>query len=672
MRRRTYNPGQLTARELKASFIAREDSLAEMLRIVRDQADGRPCQHMLLIGARGTGKTTLGLRFLQAVREEPDLAAVWEPVPFDEESYGVTGLAEFWLAALQHVSRATGEMRWAGRADELNSSESDAGRREGYALASLLDFCEQRGRRLILFVENLDLIFAQIGDERDIHALRSALIGHPDLLLIGSANAVFDGIRRQDAPFYEFFRLITLRGLDSRSCRAVFEATMERTGSVAPGDLPPPDKGRVETIRALTGGNPRLLVLAAEMLMESPLGSAFEDLERLVDAQTPYFKALIEALPVQARKVFHHLAGKWTPMRARRIAAGVNLTTSHASAQLRQLKEKGYVREIRLAEEARARYEVADRFYNIYYLLRFSRPGRERLARFTSFLQNHYGEGAMRTLYRSVLDTLRERTVSATELSDRVQMVSGLVAEGSRYSGGQEWFESALSISVEQSGADAPLVDERAGKALGRTQTHVGPKDGPDRRRARIRGLLGEGAGYVASGEDISAVRVLQRAVDFVRPDDEADIRELAGMCLGVASAGRMELFQDDADALEANAKTARMAVELAPNNALCLQAHAQALAYRGERAQSLSVLAHALEKLGETDDSTGMSGTLIRIASRGHIAEVRDFMADTRLTKDLEPLWYALQFELGEPIGALPAEIKESMTEIQARLKAP
>ena len=58
------------------------------------------------------------------------------------------------------------------------------------------------------------------------------------------------------------------------------------------------ERGRLETIRRLTGGNPRLLVLACRMLIESPLGSA-------------------------------------------------KLSSSHASAQLRQFVEKGHAREVR-------------------------------------------------------------------------------------------------------------------------------------------------------------------------------------------------------------------------------------------------------------------------------------------------------------------------------------
>ena len=218
---------------------------------------------------------------------------------------------------------------------------------------------------------------------------------------------MFEAIRGHGQPFYEFFRLIMLEGLGQADSRRILEALAE--GEERP-DVPKAldrDRGRLETIRRLTGGNPRLLVLACRMLIESPLGSAFEDLERLIDEQTPYFKARIEELPVQARKVFDCLAEGWRPMLAKEMAGAAKLTSSHVSAQLKQLVEKGYAREVRLPGAKRIRYEVGDRFYNIYYLLRFSRAGRERLERLVFFLHDLFGSaGIWRGQWVESLDRL--------------------------------------------------------------------------------------------------------------------------------------------------------------------------------------------------------------------------------------------------------------------------
>ena len=855
MRRRTYNPAQLSAEELKSSFVARGESLDELLALLREQAPGRPCQHVLLVGPRGMGKTTLGLRFLQAVREAPDLAAAWQPVPFDEESYEVTDLGEFWLTALRHLSRATGEERWVNRADELARAERDPARRESYALASLLDFCEGHGQRIILFVENLDLIFAQIGDEREIHALRAALIGHPELLLVGSANAVFDALRDQDAPFYEFFLHIKLSGLGPDACRAVFARFLEPDSSRSVADALATERGRIETIRTLTGGNPRLLTLAAEILMDSPLGSAFEDLERLIDEQTPYFKAMIEALPVQARKVFHFLAGEWTPQRARDIAAGVNLAVSHTSSQLRQLAAKGYVREARVEGEARARYEVADRFYNMYYLLRFSRPGRERLDRFVSFLRELYGEGGMRVLYATTLRSMQDQTLPETELADWIGVFARHVAGDPHYGEQDAWFEGAIRTSVESLGAQAPVLDEldqrapeaaaevyldisrqlvdaerfedaeaillrvaerasnsrcetlllvglvrqfsgksdaalatfekvvasaprteefgrmvivsalmliaelrlqrhehdavlraaheacdleretnndvlrsmvarqlgslgeglcdaglreegvglwlrvrqfvasasdaklrlhtaralcaaggalttageheRSCRALHEVDALVAAQDGPELREVRIRALGLEGTSQWQLAQYTDAIGTWKRAYEYVLAEDNVEIRELAAACLSMVSVGMVKQRLND-EALSDACEWSKVAVGLAPRNAMALSALARALAFSGTWEESIKVIGRALAHLEESQELVEAQPMLLLIAATGHAQQVYDFMAGTRLENDLEVLWHALELELGKPARALPAEIRDAVAHVR------
>ena len=394
---RIYNPAQLGGDELEQSFVARQDTLADLLRTIREQAADSPCQHTLLIGPRGMGKTTMGLMCLRRVAQDPALAALWQPVPFHEESYGIGDLADLWLTALRHLAHATGDSQWAEKADALVAGEPDANRQAAYALAALLDFHEESGKRLLLFIENLDQVLAQIGDERQVHALRAALTQHPELLLIGSANTVFKAIRSHSDPFYEFFRLIILRGLDADETRLLLDAAAGERSHEGFQDAVDAETGRLETIRRLTGGNPRLLKLACRMMLESPLGTALEDLERLIDEQTPYFKGRIEELPPQLRRVFHCLAEGWQPLLAKEVAATSKLSSSHASAQLRQLVEKGYAEEHRLPTSKRVYYQVVDRFYNIYYLLRLSHRSRGRFERLLQFLQDLFGVVGVRT-----------------------------------------------------------------------------------------------------------------------------------------------------------------------------------------------------------------------------------------------------------------------------------
>lgn len=386
MRERLYNPAHLTREELKASFIVRQQELAELLRIVHDQPKDGPLQHVLIIGARGMGKTSLGLRLLLAIDEDLVLRTQWQPVAFFEESYGVHDLASLWLTALQHLAEAVKDKRWSQRAESLRDQERDPQRLAAVALGVLNEFRQETGRRPILLVENLDEILRQFADRADTYRLRANLQERSDLLLIGTANSEFQAIAGHGEPFYEFFRALRLKGLREQETLALIEGLARQIEYSNLQRILTEGRKRVEIIRSLTGGNPRLILLASRMMAEAPTGDARQDLERLIDEQTPYFKARIESLPPQARVVFHALAAGWAPMLAREVAAQTRLSSSHASAQLKGLVSMGYVEEIRRPRERRVRYQVLERFYNIYYLLRFTHDQRRRLERLIDFL----------------------------------------------------------------------------------------------------------------------------------------------------------------------------------------------------------------------------------------------------------------------------------------------
>ena len=463
IRRRLYNPAHLTPDELKDSFVARQDTLAEMLRVIGEQTPGHPCQHMMLIGPRGMGKTTLGLRFLYAIEDDPELSERWQPVAFHEESYGIVNLADFWIHALRHLTRATGESRWEERAEALTKDERDLERAAAYALAELMDFSRERGKRLILFVENLDAVIGQIHDEREIHGLRATLIERPEILLLGSANAFFEAIGGYGEPLYEFFRVFKLQGIGEEEAPRILAAVASSEGRPEVSEVLNMEQGRLETIRRLTGGNPRLLSLACRLLIESPIGSAIEDLERLIDEQTPYFKARIEDLPGQARKVFHCLSEGWRPLLAKEVAASARLSSSHASAQLKQLVERGYAREVQLPRSTRTRYDVSDRFYNIYYLLRFSRSGRDRLERLVEFLHDLFGPAGMRTMYPAALTTLRTNGVEAGDVAEWLEVLARRVAADQEYVGRNDWRKQAVDIIAERLRPKSTLISEIEG-----------------------------------------------------------------------------------------------------------------------------------------------------------------------------------------------------------------
>ena len=158
-----------------------------------------------------------------------------------------------------------------------------------------------------------------------------------------------------------------------------------------------------------------------------------------------------------------------------------------------------------------------------------------------------------------------------------------------------------------------------------------------------------------------------QQAMDFVQPSDEGEVGALAASCLGAG-----ESWPVGTCGARSRVAGGESGVGADDGRTGAGQHHAASAlgpSLGGEWQESIAVVRRAVETLGEADEATRMLGTLIRIAAAGHVAEMRDLMADTRLTKDLEPLWHAARLELGESVGPLPAEIKESVMGIRERL---
>ena len=97
---RKYNPGFLTDDELVASFCVRTEEFESMVESLRE-CTGSANTHQIVIGPRGSGKTSLLLRVAAEIRrDERPCPSRFFPIVFAEESYEVSTAGEFWLEAL--------------------------------------------------------------------------------------------------------------------------------------------------------------------------------------------------------------------------------------------------------------------------------------------------------------------------------------------------------------------------------------------------------------------------------------------------------------------------------------------------------------------------------------------------------------------------------------------
>jgi len=379
-----HNPMFLSETELEASFVVREAELCSLLRIVREN-DAPTNQHVIVIGTRGMGKTMLVRRLALAIRKDGLLGRKWYPVVLSEEIYDVAGEGELWLRVLERIAMQEREakrdhLRWLQRYETLRK-EMDGKRLKVQALAALSEFATERCAKILVVVENLQMILGEQSGINDAWDLRQTLLNNPEVMLVATATMRFGEIMNADKANYELFREITLAPLPTDDCRVLWRYL---TGEELADE-------RIRPMEILTGGSPRLLAILADFAKGRSLAELMDDLVILIDDHTTYFKANVESLPPMERRVFVTLAEIWAPAEARQVAERCRLGVNTASAMLKKLVGRGAVAEAGKVGRKNL-YQIVERLYNIYHLMRLSGVEADRVRAMVRFTVPLYGK----------------------------------------------------------------------------------------------------------------------------------------------------------------------------------------------------------------------------------------------------------------------------------------
>jgi len=296
-------------------------------------------------------------------------------IPF----YEVGTPGEFWLEALFHLGRQTNDPRWPRTYEELKAEQDETRLRER-SLAQLLDFADSQKKRILLIVENFNSLLGNQINQDDAWTLRHTLLNEPRIMLLATATSRFEEMENADKAMYDLFKPLELRPLDESDCRKVWTSV---TGQE-------PRDNRIKPLKILTGGNPRLLGIISSFGAQMSFKDLLKDLMHLVDDNTEYFKSHLDNLPTVERKAYLALAELWDPATAREVSKASRLQVSTASALLNRLVSRGAVEVV--DERQRTKwYQVSERMYNIYHLMRRRGGPSGRVKAIVNFMVTFYG-----------------------------------------------------------------------------------------------------------------------------------------------------------------------------------------------------------------------------------------------------------------------------------------
>ena len=393
---RKFNPGTFQSdEELIDQFVVRNRELETVMNVLRGNAGAPSCQHLLTVAPRGRGKTMLLARVAAELRADTDLSRQFLPVRFMEESHEIFDLCDFWLESLFYLSQ---ELR--APVPELSQelrevhaalrTERHGRELEGRARAAVLDAADRLGKQLVVMVENLQTLCTEV--DRDFASqLRQVLQSEPQIILFATATSRFRALDDAEHPFFELFRIVHLEPLTSTECRRLWQ--MMTGVDVTERSIRP--------LEILTGGDPRLLVIVGEFAQHHSMRQLMEDLVRLIDNHTEYFRAHLEGFAKTERRVYLALIDLWQPSTTGEVVDRARLDVRTVSSLLGRLVDRGAV--IVEGKGRKRLYAAAQRLYSIYYKLRRERDEAAVVRNLIHFLSAYYSPSELREFGRRIL-----------------------------------------------------------------------------------------------------------------------------------------------------------------------------------------------------------------------------------------------------------------------------
>lgn len=393
--------------------------------------------HWLLTGTRGAGKSFF-LRLVQA-GFAPEFGEHARFVLLPEEHRNIYSPHELLAEIERMLSVADGAQGVPPTWRVKEPSGAWAG-----ALSSLLGAFHEP--LLVVGVENFDHLLAQaFSDDTDNARLRHLMSNQPRIMLVATAvQGTFD--ENYSARLFRQFEHHAIPGWDGADHRDYLERRAQRSGQ----PVTPQQLARIDAYSRYTGGNARAAAVLAGSILESadPLSVA-GDLDAAIEKMSDYYRALIDRIPPQTRKLLDALIRGGDPASQSEIAQRIGAQQNEISRAFAWLVDQGYVGESRLPGAKAKQYRVQDRLLVQFYRMRSVSPGqRSKLALMAdlladtllfkdkwSFAHRYANEGhgpEARTLAELAL---RERMVELAQLPATLQSTEALCAMGKAWAG---------------------------------------------------------------------------------------------------------------------------------------------------------------------------------------------------------------------------------------------
>ncbi|NOS89388.1 MAG: hypothetical protein HOP34_12790 [Methylococcaceae bacterium] len=331
--------------------------------------------HWLVTGQRGGGKSYF-LRLIQAHIQQRYTQQV-RFVLLPEEHQNIAAPHELLqeIMRMRHVDQGDVGQPSAWRVADRALAWQEA---KSQLLASLSE------PLLIVGIENFDELLAQAFTSDEDQSLLRSLLSHESniLFLATSVSGTFD--ENYHKRLFKQFEAHELLGWTPKEHRIYLQNRAQLVGKIAT----PRQLARVEAYSRYTGGNPRVAaVLAGAIIDEQEVLIAAADIHATLDKMSEYYRALLQRVPANSKKILDALIRGGEPCSQSELANRLNAKQSDIARAVAWLHDYGYIAVQAIKGSKEKPYIMADRLFAQFYRMRYLQPGQQtQLAILAEFL----------------------------------------------------------------------------------------------------------------------------------------------------------------------------------------------------------------------------------------------------------------------------------------------
>ncbi len=403
-----YQNANNDAASIKANFVIRLQEFELIIEDLLRKKTNDPVQHELILGRRGSGKSTLLRRIQIEIQESPILQNKYIVINLAEEQANIYRLLDLWEEILKEIAHQTDEVIELKKYSEFKNDHSYS----RYLFSEIEKLLTENKRKAVVLIDNIDRILDS--SAFDDKLLRESFLNFNNLKFIGGSTRMTEHFWRYDKPFYDFFRIHRLHALSNAEMKLLLNQWSTILNCPPIIEFVKNNPGKIETIRILTDGLPRTLLIFIQLLVQKTNLEGYDYLRGIMDKVTPLYQERINNLPPAHRKIILNMAFIWESCTTKQLSEVCKMESKLISAHLKQLSDGGLVDKLG-TQNKNYLYRISERFFNLWLIMTQGSPTEKRRARWlTIFLESWYSENEIMRMAEIHLKELNDIEINDT------------------------------------------------------------------------------------------------------------------------------------------------------------------------------------------------------------------------------------------------------------------